>query len=197
MKAILNATLTALILTPAAAFALTLGDTIPLADVRMKNVDGQTVSIQQSAGEKGTLVAFTCNHCPFVIAWQERMVAIAKQSQKKGIGVIFINSNSPAVKAGDGFSGMQRLAKENNYTFAYVVDDGSTVANAFGATRTPEIFLFDAAGALVYHGAVDDNARNPERVQQHWLQDAVAALLTGKTSAIQETKSVGCSIKFY
>ena len=196
MKAILTAVVMAMMMTQAAA-ALKPGDALPVADRQMKNVDGATTTIKEVVGEKGTLVVFTCNHCPFVVAWQDRMVELAKRCQKESIGVVFINSNSPAVKAADGFQGMQALAKNKGYTFPYVVDEGSVAAKKFGATRTPEVFLFDAENKLVYHGAVDDDARRPDRVKERWLSDAITALLAGEKPVLQETKSIGCSIKFY
>jgi peroxiredoxin len=179
------------------AFAadLKLGDPAPLAAAKLKNVDGKSVAITDVAGAKGTLVIFTCNHCPFVKAWEERMVALGNTYSKQGIGTIMLNPNDPAV-AGDTFEGMQERAKTRGFNFPYVVDAGSTVAKAFGATRTPEVYLFDGAGKLVYHGAVDDN-KDAGNVKQSYLKEALEALLAGKSIATAETKAVGCSIKFY
>ena len=92
---------------------------------------------------------------------------------------------------------MQRRAKDRGFTFPYVVDEGSDVARAFGASRTPEVFLFDAAGKLVYHGTIDDNHQNAANAKEHYLKDALEALVAGKEIAVKETKAVGCSIKFY
>jgi peroxiredoxin len=195
MKVILTALLCAVSLN-AFANGIKLGDAAPLADAKMKNVDGKSVSIADVAGKNGTLVIFTCNHCPFVIAWEERMAALGNQAVKDGIGVIMINPNDPAVQAGDSFEGMQERAKKRNFGFPYVVDTGSTVAKAFGATRTPEVYLFDKDGKLVYHGAVDDN-KDPGNVTKHYLKDALAALLAGKEIPEKTTKAVGCTIKFY
>ncbi len=175
--------------------AIDIGDPWVDADVKMKNVDGSKVSINDIKGKKGTLVIFTCNHCPFVIDWQTRMVELANTYGKKGFGIIFINSNDSATQ-GDSYEEMQQFAKENGYQFPYVVDETSQVAQNFGAKKTPDVFLFDATGELAYHGAVDDNGRNPERVQKTYLKDALEALLAGKQVAVQETKAVGCSIKF-
>ncbi len=174
--------------------AIDIGDPLVDADVKMRNVDGSRVSINDIKGEKGTLVIFTCNHCPFVIDWQARMVELSNTYKEKGFGVIFINSNDSTTK-GDSYEDMQKFAKEHGYQFPYVVDETSQVAQNFGAQKTPDVFLFDAAGELAYHGAVDDNGRNPEHVQETYLKDALEALLTGKKVAVQETKAVGCSIK--
>lgn len=175
---------------------LGIGDPISDADVKMKSVGGSMVSIGDAKGEKGTLVIFTCNHCPFVVAWQERMVELSNTYQKKGLGVIFINSNNPQVNDGDNYEGMQKMAKENGYEFPYVVDATSDVARHFGAKKTPDIFLFDAEGKLIYHGAVDDNSRKPKEVQKTYLKDALDALLAGNPVVEKETKAVGCGIKF-
>lgn len=175
---------------------LKIGDPIIDADVKMKSTDGTMVSINEVKGKKGTLVIFTCNHCPFVIAWQDRMVELGNTYKKKGIGVIFINSNDPKVKTGDDSEGMKKMAKEHGYQFPYVVDGTSDLARHFGAKKTPDIFLFNAEGELIYHGAVDDNSRKPKEVQKTYLKDALDALLAGKPVAVKESKAVGCGIKF-
>lgn len=180
----------------APAFALGLGDPIPKSAVAMKNVDGRDLTIASVARPKGTLVLFTCNHCPWVRAWEDRLVRIASDARKRGIGVIAINSNDPTDYAEDSYAKMVTRAKEHGYGFPYVVDATSEVAVAFGATHTPEAFLFDSHGRLVYHGAVDDNARQPEQVKATWLADAVVATSSGKPVPLAETKALGCSIKF-
>ena len=175
---------------------LAIGATVPMADVKMKNVDGSEVSIAGVKGEKGTLVVFTCNACPWAQAWHSRIVALGNKAAKKGIAVIAINSNDPGVVAADDYAPMQENAKKSKMGFPYVVDGTSDVARAFGATRTPEAFLFDREGKLVYHGAIDDNAKQPDKVKDRYLDQAVTAVLDGKAVALQETKALGCSIKF-
>lgn len=178
------------------AGALALGEAAPKSDVPMKNVDGRELSIASVKGAKGTLVLFTCNHCPWVKAWEGRMVQIAAGARKRGIGVIAINPNDPAAYPEDSYENMQKRAKEHGYGFPYVVDSTSDVARAFGATHTPEAFLFDARGTLVYHGAIDDNARQPAQVKARYLSDAVKGVAAGKPVPVAETKALGCSIKF-
>jgi peroxiredoxin len=175
---------------------LAIGAALPMADTKMKNVDGAEVSIAGVRGEKGTLVVFTCNACPWAKAWHSRIVALGNRAAKKGIGVIAINPNDPGVVAEDDFPPMQENAKRSKMAFPYVVDATSEVARAFGATRTPEVFLFDRDGKLVYHGAIDDNAKQPDKVKDRYLDQAVTAVLDGKAVALQETKALGCSIKF-
>jgi hypothetical protein len=185
--------------------ALPLGTAAPESHVKMKNavtVDGKPgtpgkpVSIADVAGKAGTLVVFTCDHCPFARGWESRIVELANASSKKGIGVILINSNDPAQHEEDGFAGMQARAKNAGMQVPYVLDETSGVARAFGATVTPEAFLFDARGKLAYHGTVDDNLKQPDQVQKRYLKDALEAVATGKTPPVAETKSLGCSIKY-
>jgi len=176
--------------------SLTIGSPAPLADVKMKNIDGKPFSIADVKGKNGTLVVFTCNACPWAKAWESRIVEIGNAAAKQGVGMIAINSNDPAVQGEDGFDVMQKRAKTRGMHYPYVVDATSEVARAFGATRTPEAFLFDRDGKLVYHGTIDDNAREPEKVQSRYLKDAVAAVAAGSTPSVAETKAFGCGIKF-
>ena len=175
---------------------LAIGSAIPSADVKMKNVDGKELSLSDVKGASGTLVVFTCNHCPFAKGWESRIVDLGNTYQAKGIGVVAVNANDPSVAAEDGYDGMVARAKEKGFAFPYVVDASSGVAKAFGATRTPEAFLFDKAGKLVYHGAVDDNMQDPAKVESAYLKDALEAVAGGKAVPVAETKSIGCSIKF-
>jgi len=176
--------------------ALAIGKKAPMADVKMAGVDGKTISIAEARGPKGTLVIFTCNSCPWVKAWESRIAELGNTYAKQGIGVITINPNDPSVKPEDDMPAMQERAKSLGLEFPYVMDASSDVARAFGATRTPEVFLFDAKGKLAYHGAVDDNAHKPAEVTTRWLSDALSATAGGKAVAVKETKSLGCTIKF-
>ena len=179
---------------PAAGIAI--GDEAPMATVKMKNVNGKELSIADARKAKGTLVVFSCNACPWVKAWETRIVELGNASLKRGIGVIVINANDPNVNKQDGYDVMKERAKQRKMQFPYVVDATSDVARAFGATKTPEAYLFGADGKLVYHGAIDDNAHEPGKVEARYLQDAVDAVVAGKAVATQETKALGCSIKF-
>jgi hypothetical protein len=181
-----------------AAKPLALGAKAPMADTKMKNVDGKMVSIAEVAhkGAKGTLVVFTCNHCPFAKAWEQRIVELGNGYAKKGIGVILINANDPAKHADDDYPEMQARAKSLGMQVPYVVDDTSAVARAFGASVTPEAFLFGKDRKLVYHGAIDDNHKEPAKVEKRYLRDALDAVVGGKVPATAETKSLGCGIKF-
>jgi hypothetical protein len=176
--------------------ALPLGSPIPSATVKMKNIDGKLLSIHDIAGNKGTLVVFTCNHCPYAKAWEKRVATLANSYSQQGIGAILINANDPAAYPEDAFPEMQTRAKSLSLRVPYVVDDTSNAARAFGASVTPEAFLFAADGKLAYHGTIDDNRADPDKVTAHYLGDALAAVAAGHAPKTTETKSLGCSIKF-
>ena len=190
------AALASVVLASTPLWALDLGDKMPAEAVKMRSVDGRDVTLGEAKGGKGTLVIFTCNQCPWVKAWEERIVAIGNAAQKQGIGVVAVNANDPKVAAGDGYEEMQKRAKERGVQYPYVVDATSGVARAFGATRTPEAFLFDDKGVLVYHGTIDDNAEKPNDVTEYYLRDATDALVAGREIPNKETKALGCTIKF-
>ncbi len=175
---------------------LRIGDPLRMTEVKMKNVDGRELSIAEVAGEKGTLIIFSCNSCPWVKAWEDRIAALGNAYQDKGFGVMVINSNDPKIIAEDSYEVMQKRSEERGFAFPYVVDATSGVARAYGATRTPEVFLFDQDGRLVYHGVIDDNAKESKEVKEQFLRDAMEALIEGEKVPVKETKSLGCTIKF-
>ncbi len=175
--------------------AIAIGASVPLKTVAMKNVDGKTLTLASAAGKKGTLVLFICNHCPWVKAWQTRIASIGNSARERGFGVVAINSNDPAAFPEDAFAVMKKRAKAVGYRFPYVVDETSDMARAFGASHTPEVFLFDASGKLVYHGAIDDNAHEEKAVEHRWLEEAVTAVQNGQAVPVAETKALGCGIK--
>ena len=178
------------------ASALEIGDPVPATTVAMKNVDGHDMTLAEVAGDRGTLVIFSCNACPWVKAWEERIAAIGNAYRQRGIGVIAVNSNDPTVTEEDDFKEMQKHARQRGFQFPYVVDTGSELARAFGATRTPEAFLFGADGKLAYHGTIDNRPQQSESVTEYYLRDALEALLAGHDAPVKETKAVGCTIKF-
>jgi len=181
---------------PALADPLAIGSKAPMTDTKLKNVDGKDVTLSDVKGAAGTLVVFTCNHCPFAKAWETRIVDLGNAYRAKGIGVIAVNANDPKAAAEDSYEMMQQRVKDRGIQYPYVVDATSGLAKAFGATRTPEAFLFDRDGKLVYHGAIDDNAQEPDAVKARYLKDALDAVVGGKEVAVKETKSIGCGIKF-
>ncbi|MFH1850952.1 MAG: thioredoxin family protein [Candidatus Neomarinimicrobiota bacterium] len=178
------------------AAGLELGATIPLADQKMPDVSGKSLSLSEIAGKEGLLVIFSCNTCPWVKLWEDRYLTLAAKYIPQGIGMVAINSNAAYRDKGDNLEDMQANAGKMGYNFYYALDLNSELALAFGATKTPHVFLFDRTGKLVYRGAIDDNARQPEKVEQHYLVDAIDAMLAGKPITANDTKALGCTIKF-
>jgi peroxiredoxin len=178
--------------------ALSLGADIPssVSAVEMLGTDGAKVSLANIKSSKGTLVFFTCNHCPYSKAWEERYSKFGNEAAAKGLGVIAINPNNPAKQAEDSLENMRKKAARLKMSFPYVVDEGSKLAKAFGAEKTPEFFLFDAKGKLIYTGAFDDS-KDVKNVEETFLSSAVDAMLSGKPIAKAETRAVGCGIKFW
>ena len=175
---------------------LQIGDAAPLTDVEMLGVSGEMVTLEGVADENGLLVMYSCNTCPWVAAWEDRYPVIAALAEELDIGMIVLNPNAAYRDRGDGYEDMQKRAEKMGYTFPYVVDKDAALATAFGATRTPEAFLFNNELTLEYHGAIDDNARNKEAVEEAFLADAMKKMAKGETIETNETRSIGCSIKF-
>jgi len=169
------------------------GDTA--SDFKLKNVDGKTVSLADFKDAKGYIVIFTCNHCPFSVAYEDRIIALNNKYASQGYPVIAINPNDPAVSEGDSFELMQERSKEKAFTFPYLFDDGQKVFPVYGATRTPHVFLLDKNRVVKYIGAIDDNVNEPKSVQVKYLENAIEALKSGKEIKTSYTKAVGCSIK--
>ena len=185
-----------MLLTTAMAGELEIGSEMPLAEVKMADVGGKNLSLKDAMGENGLLVVFSCNTCPWVDAWEDRYISISKLSQKKGVGMIAINPNEGSRGNGDGMDDMQARAMKAKYNFYYTLDKGSKLASAFGASRTPHIYLFNNKGTLVYRGAIDDNARKPKKVEKAYLMDAIDAMVTGEKIKTASTKALGCGIKY-
>lgn len=167
---------------------------LPMADEKMKDVSGKDVSLNSAKTAKGLLVIFSCNTCPYVKLSETRIKELSDDCQKQGIGCIIINSNEGQRSEEDSFDEMAKYASAQKFACPYVMDVNSKVADAFGATRTPQCFLFNAKG-LVYKGAIDDNVKDPALVKTHYLKDAIDALAKNETPKVQETKSIGCTIK--
>jgi len=174
---------------------LPIGSSLPNPDKKMKDISGKEVSFKDELNKKGLLVMFSCNTCPVVRAYQSRTTEACKYAKNKQIGVILLNSNEAYRSNGDSYSDMKNYASGQNYNWPYVVDDHSAMANAFGASRTPECFLFNADGKLVYHGAIDDNQNGPDEVTRKHLIVAMDEMLAGKDVSVKNTRSVGCNIK--
>lgn len=174
----------------------TVGDVA--TDFSLKNVDGKMVSLKDYGNAKGFIVIFTCNHCPFAKAYEDRIVALDKKYSGKGYPVIAINPNNPAVAKDDSYELMKVRAREKGFTFPYLFDDGQKIYPQYGATKTPHVFILEktAKGNVVkYIGAIDDNYEDESAVKQKYVEAAVDALLQGKEIEVKQTKAIGCSIK--
>ncbi|PLX17840.1 MAG: thioredoxin family protein [Salinivirgaceae bacterium] len=173
-----------------------IGDKV--SDFKLKNIDGKMVSLADMKDSKGAIVIFTCNHCPYSVATEDRIIALDKKYKTKGFPVIAINPNDPKIQPEDSFDLMKVRAKEKGFTFPYIFDEKQTVYKEFGATRTPHVFIVSNKGGefyLEYIGAIDDSTREPKNVEEKYVEQAVDALLAGKKPKVKETKAIGCSIK--
>lgn len=179
---------------PGPGTELALNAAIPMADAKMKDVSGKSVSLSESKTAKGLLVIFSCNTCPYVKLSEKRIKEYSDWCISNGIGCIIINSNEAQRSEADSFEEMSKYYTAQALKCAYVVDEKSAVADAFGATRTPQCFLFNAKG-LVYKGAIDDNVKDAGAVKDPYLKNALASVAKGETPKTQETKSIGCTIK--
>jgi hypothetical protein len=173
---------------------LAINAAIPQADYKMKDVSGKTVSLNDVKTAKGILVIFSCNTCPYVKLSETRIKEYSDYCLANGVGCALINSNEGQRAEEDSFDEMVKYFAAQNLKCTYAVDEKSQLANAFGATRTPQCFLFGAKG-LIYKGAIDDNVKDPAAVKAAYLKDALNHLVKNETPKTQETKSIGCTIK--
>lgn len=174
---------------------LPLGAAIPKATTKMKDVSGKILSLSDVKSANGLLVMFTCNTCPYVKKNQTRTNQIGQFAKEKNVGIILLNSNEGNRESDESFKAMQQYATEQHYEWAYAVDSNNEVADAFGASRTPECYLFDKNGKLVYRGAIDDSPADPSKVTRNHLKEAITEMVAGKPIAVKESRSVGCGIK--
>jgi peroxiredoxin len=164
-------------------------------DFSLKNVDGKMVSLADYKNAKGYIIIFTCNHCPYAKMYEKRIIELHKKYEKAGFPVIAINPNDPQVEPEDDYDTMVKLSKKKKYPFAYLFDDGQKVYPKFGATRTPHVFILDKDKKVKYIGAIDDEARDESAVQVRYVENAIAAIESGKDPNPSMTKAVGCGIK--
>ena len=176
---------------------LTIGSKLPKADKMMADVSGKEISLGTAKTDKGVLVIFTCNTCPYVKLSESRIKEYTNLATKNGIGAVLVNSNEAQRADGDddSFAEMKAYYAKQDLKCFYTVDAKSEVADAFGATRTPQSFLFNKDGVLVYKGAIDDNVKDPKAVKNSYLKDALTALAKGEKVVTAESKSIGCTIK--
>jgi peroxiredoxin len=165
------------------------------ADFKLKNIDGKMVSLADNKAAKGYIVVFTCNTCPFAKAYESRIVDLNAKYASKGYPVVAINPNDPAVAPGDSYADMQK----KKYAFPYLVDESQQVAKAYGATRTPHLYVLTRKGSdfvVSYIGAIDDNSEDPKLVKTKYVENAMTEILAGKPATTSSTKAIGCTIKW-
>jgi len=171
---------------------LKVGDKAP--NFMLKNIDGSFISLTSYKDVKGYIIVFTCNHCPFAVMYEDRLIALQKKYGKE-YPVIAINPNNPDIKPADSFEAMQVRAKEKGFNFDYLVDEKQVVYPAYGATKTPHVYLLDKEFVVQYIGAIDDSARDESAVEVKYLENAIEAIKAGKRPDPNYTKAIGCSIK--
>ena len=174
---------------------LAIGEKAPLQDVKMKDISGEQWSLNDLKKENGLLVIYSCNTCPFVIAWEDRYPELGEFCKANNIGMVLVNSNVAKRDGDDSFDNMKSHAKEKGYNTAYVIDENAALADAMGARTTPHVFLFNKNMELAYRGAIDDNHKSANEVSTPYLNLAIENLANGKTINPAETKALGCSIK--
>ena len=167
-------------------------------DFSLINVDNKTVSMADYNEAKGFIITFTCNHCPFSIANEDRLIALNAKYAPLGYPVIAINPNDPELAPDDSFENMKLRAEEKGFNFPYLLDEGQHIFPQYGATKTPHMYVLektDAGNRVAYIGAIDNNAKEADQVTEKYVEDAVDALLRGEQPAVTETVAIGCSIK--
>jgi thioredoxin-related protein len=175
--------------------SIEIGTSFPATNTEYKSTDGKSLNLAKQFTDKGLLVMFSCNTCPYVIKSQARTIQMMQQASKMGIGMVIVNSNAAYRNDDDSYDAMVTYAKKQKYNVPYVMDNGSELADIFGASRTPEVFLFDASKKLVYKGAMEDNPSSPKESTKLYLQDAMNNMVAEKSIQPNSTKSIGCSIK--
>ena len=165
---------------------------------KLKNTDGKMVSVKDFSDAKGFIVVFTCNTCPYAVAYEDRLIDMNKKYKKKGFPLIAINPNDPDVQPDDTYELMVKKASKKGFNFPYLFDPGRKVSAVYGATKTPHIYLLSKKGdklTVEYIGAIDDNYKDAAKVKKAYLANAIDALLSGKKPSVTYTKAIGCTVK--
>ena len=167
-------------------------------DFKLKNIDNKMISLRNFEDAKGYIVIFTCNHCPYAVAYEDRIIELSKKYKKLGYPVVAINPNNPEKQKEDSFEKMQVRAKEKGFDFPYLFDEGQKIYPQYGATKTPHVYVLqktDKGNIVQYIGAIDDNYSDASAVKEKYVENAVDALLNGEEVKVKTTKAIGCSIK--
>lgn len=183
---------------PASEHGYKVGDTA--RDFRLKNVDGKMVSLADYKDAKGFIVTFTCNSCPYSVAYEDRLIELHNKFASKGYPLIAINPNDAQVSPRDSYDKMQVRAKEKNFPFPYLHDETQEITRAYGATRTPHLYIVqkqqDGSLKVAYIGTVDDNYKDASQAQKKYAEEALNELVAGKQISQPNTKAIGCTIKW-
>ncbi len=170
------------------------------SDFKLPNIDGQMVSMSDYKEAKGFVVVFTCNTCPYAKAYESRIIDLDKNYSKKGFPVIAINPNDIKKQPGDSMDEMKKRAQNKGYSFPYLRDDSQDIAKAFGASKTPHVYVLNKEGSGKYRvefiGAIDDSPNDPNDVSETYVEDAINSLLNGKKPVVTEKRAIGCTIKW-
>lgn len=167
-------------------------------DFKLKNIDGKMVSLSDYDDAKGFIVIFTCNTCPYAVAYEDRIIALDNKFKSKGYPVIAIMPNNPNIKPGDNFNAMKTRAKNKGFTFPYLIDEGQKIYPQYGATKTPHVYVLkktEKGNQVKYIGTIDDNYQDAKAVNVKYVEEAVESLLLGKEIKEKTTRAIGCSIK--
>lgn len=175
--------------------SLSLGAVAPVQDLSIEDINGRSLTLSQAANQNGLLVIFSCNTCPMVSRWENRIKSIASTARLNNVGMIALNPNERSRERGESLSDMKRRATKQLYNFSYALDKDHKIADAFGATKTPEVFLFDGDMKLIYKGSIDDNPNRASEVKNSYLEDALQAMTAGNNLEVSKTSPEGCSIK--
>ena len=170
------------------------GDTA--TDFNLKNTNGDMVSLAGIKDAKGYIVVFTCNQCPYAIAYEDRIIELHKKYAPLGYPVIAINPNDKSIQPGDSFDNMKKRVQAKNIPYNYVYDETQEIAKTYGATRTPHVYLLDKNRVVRYIGAIDDNSEEPSAVTEKYVENAIEALRAGEEVKVKQTKAIGCGIKW-
>lgn len=168
----------------------------PYINFLLPSTDGNDVSLDMASLGEYKLVIFSCNHCPYAQAWEDRIINIQKKYKSNGLSIIMISSNDAEKYPEDNFTKMKERHSEKKFNFSYLYDETQEVAKMYGAERTPEVFLFNELGLLKYQGTIDDNYEDESNVNKKYLEDAIESLIEGKDPEISSTDPVGCTIKW-
>lgn len=184
------------VVTNLSAQGYTVGD--EATDFKLKNVDDKAVSLADYKSAKGFIVVFTCNHCPYAVAYEDRIIALDKKYKSLGYPVIAINPNDPAAQPQDGVEQMKTRAKQKGFTFPYLFDEGQKIYPKYGAEKTPHVYILKKTGSkyiVKYIGAIDNNYKNAAEANERYVEAALNSLLEGKDPAVAKTVAIGCTIK--